>query len=144
MQIKNLDSERVAGFGALDEKWPGQRIVAFDHAEHVPRLPKHVPEAVESVGIKDVARFETRHRFGGGEQILHVVDGSVVVNDIGGLTVKQAWRCQNYAQQRQNAVPQLHVFCLIPASKYDERWRDGRGHPALHQHDISERIEQCR
>src|ERR1700675_844625 len=97
LQIKNLDSERVAGFGALDEKWPGQRIVAFDHAEHVPRLPKHVSEAVESVGIKDVARFKTRHRFGGGEQILHVVDGGGVADDIGGLTVKQALRVPNYA-----------------------------------------------
>src|SRR5258708_26430260 len=38
LQVKNLGGERIAGLRALDEKWPGEWIVAFDHAERVPGL----------------------------------------------------------------------------------------------------------
>src|SRR5713226_6797040 len=89
LQIKNLDGERVPGLRTLDKKWPAQRIVALGHAEGVPGLLEGVPEAVERIGIEDVARLQTRHRFGGSEQILHVVDGGGVVDDIAGLRRKR-------------------------------------------------------
>src|SRR5258708_35401160 len=49
-QIKNLGGERVAGLRALDEKWPGERIVAFYHAESVPGPLARGPQAVARVG----------------------------------------------------------------------------------------------
>src|SRR5580658_9989074 len=87
LQIKNLDRKRVTGLRTLNEKWSRQRIVAFDHAERVTRFPEHIPEAVQRVGIQNVARLQPRHRFGGREQILHVVDGGGVVDDVAGLTL---------------------------------------------------------
>src|SRR4029077_19841514 len=85
LQIENLDGERVAGLRTLDEKWPAQWIVAFDNAERVAGLLERVPKAVQRVGVQDFARLQVRHRFGGGEQILHVVDGGGVVDDVGRL-----------------------------------------------------------
>src|ERR1019366_1549440 len=66
-EIENFDGERVSGLCSLDEKWPGQRIVAFGHAERVPGLLERVPETVQRVGVKDIARLQMRHRFGGGK-----------------------------------------------------------------------------
>ena len=128
LQIENLDGERVAGLRTLDEKWPAQRIVAFDHAERVPGLLERVPKAVQRIGIQDVARLQMRHRFGRGEHILHVVDGGRVVDDVGRLLVncllvnclppnrlpiKAGRRREQDAQQRQDAIFQLHTVCLV-------------------------------
>src|SRR5208282_2256282 len=69
------------------------------------------------VGIQDVARLQTRHRFGGGEQILHVVDGGGVVDDVARLPLNPlpVKPChQHHAQQRQSAAFQLHAVCPIP------------------------------
>src|SRR5258706_4169524 len=57
LQVKNLGGERSAGLRALDEKWPGEWIVAFDHAERVPGLLERVPKAVERLGVEDDARL---------------------------------------------------------------------------------------
>jgi hypothetical protein len=73
LQIENLDGQRVAGLRAFDIKWAGQRIVALDHAERVPGFLQHVAEAVERVGVENVAGLQTRHRFSRGEKIFHVV-----------------------------------------------------------------------
>ena len=64
-----------------------------------------------------------RHRFGRGEQILHVVDGGRVVDDVGRLLVnclppnrlpiKAGRRREQDAQQRQDAIFQLHTVCLV-------------------------------
>ena len=55
LQIENLDGERVAGLRTLDEKWPSEWIVAFDHAERVSGLLERVPKAVQRIGVQDVA-----------------------------------------------------------------------------------------
>ncbi len=63
LQVKNLGGERIAGLRALDEKWPGEWIVAFNHAERVPGPLERVPKAVERVGVEDVARLQMRPDF---------------------------------------------------------------------------------
>src|SRR5258708_17167205 len=119
LQIKNLGGERVAGLRALDEKWPGEWIVAFNHAERVPGPLERVPKAVERVGVEDVARLQMRYRFGRREQVLHVVDGGGVADDIARLPVNRlpanyGRSRERYAQQRQNTGFRPHEVCLIP------------------------------
>src|SRR5208282_1633119 len=129
LQVENLDGQRVAGLRTLYEKWPGQRIVAFGHAERVAGFPERVPEAVERVGIEDVARLQTSHRLGRGEKILHVVDGGGVVDDVARLPVKRARSRQQQARQRNTAAFQLHGVSLILPYEW---WSDGRTRePAL-------------
>ncbi len=129
LQVKNLGGERIAGLRALDEKWPGEWIVAFDHAERVPGLLERVPKAVERVGVEDVARLQMRYRFGRREQVLHVVDGGGVADDIARLSLyclplgrlpvnrlpaNYGRSRERYAQQRQNTGFRPHEVCLIP------------------------------
>ena len=82
LKIENLHCKRIAGFGSLDVKRSGQRIVALSHADGVPRLTQRVAKAVERVGVENFPRLQPRHRLRRGEKILHVVDGGGVVNDI--------------------------------------------------------------
>ena len=81
-EIENLDGERVPGLRAFDEKWPGQRIVAFHHAERVAGFPEDVAETIERVGVKNVAGLQMRNRFGRREQVLYVGVGRGVVKDV--------------------------------------------------------------
>src|SRR6266849_4537823 len=82
LQIENLHRERVAGLCALHLERSSKRIVSFGHAERVARLLKAVAEAVECVGVENVSGPKPRHRLSRGENVLHVVISSRVVNHI--------------------------------------------------------------
>jgi hypothetical protein len=62
LQIENLHRQRVPRLRSIDEKWPRQRIIPLGHAERIPRLLQRIAKAVERIRIKDVARFDMRHR----------------------------------------------------------------------------------
>lgn len=83
LQIENVDDERVAGFGAFNEEWTGERIVAFREGERVTRLFDGVTEAIEGVGIKDVAGLQAGHRRSNAEDVLYVVERGVILDDVG-------------------------------------------------------------
>ena len=84
LQIENFDSERVAGLGAFQVKRPGERVIAFYHAERVAWLFDGVAEAVEGIGVEYVSGLQVGNRLGGGEEILYVgVGGSVVDGGLG-------------------------------------------------------------
>src|SRR5882762_3944970 len=82
LQIENFHSERIAGLCALHVERSSKRIVSFCHAERVAWFLKAVAEAVERVGVENVSGLKPRHRLCRGEDVLHVVVSSPVVNHI--------------------------------------------------------------
>lgn len=84
LKIENFDGERVAGLRAFHKEWASQGIVAFYHAERVAGLSEDVAEAIERIGIENIAGLEMGDWFGGGEEVLYVdVRGSVVDGGLG-------------------------------------------------------------
>ena len=82
LQIENLHSQSVPRLRALDIKRTGQRIVPLRHVERVSGLLQTIAEAVQRVGVEDVAGFQMRHRLRRGKQIFHIGIGSRVVHDV--------------------------------------------------------------
>jgi hypothetical protein len=83
LKIENVDDESVAGFGAVDEERAGERIVAVDEGKWIAGLLDDVAEAVERVGFEDVAGVEMSDGRGDAVEVFHVVDGGVILDDVG-------------------------------------------------------------
>src|ERR1700688_1602899 len=82
LQIEDSHRERVAGLGSFDEEWPGKGVVTFRHRGRVAGLLNAVAKAIERICFEDVSGPQTCHRRSDAEDVLHVVEGAFVVNDI--------------------------------------------------------------
>ena len=83
LQVKNVNGERVARFGGVNEEWAGERVVPFGEGEGIAGFLDGVAEAVEGVGFENVAGFEMGYRCGRAVDVFYVVDGGAVLNDFG-------------------------------------------------------------
>src|ERR1022692_1906075 len=82
LKVENIHHQSVSRFCALNIKGPGKRIVALSHAERVPRLLDGIAEAVERIGVENVPRSQASDGRYGGVNVLHVVDGGAILNNV--------------------------------------------------------------
>ena len=63
---------------------PGRldRILYVPPPDRVARLAQYIAKAVQRVGVENVSRLQPRHRLRRRKDVLHVVDGGGVVNDV--------------------------------------------------------------
>jgi hypothetical protein len=80
LQIQKFHHQCISGLGAIDEKRPGQRIVALDQRQRIARFLDGVAEAVQRIRFENVAGFQVRDRRRRGIHVLHIIDGRVIAH----------------------------------------------------------------
>src|SRR5262249_12599430 len=77
----------VAGLCAIDVERAGERVVARSHVERVARFADGVAEAVEGIGVENVAGLQVGDRLGGRVDVFYVGGWGLGFDDIAGLGV---------------------------------------------------------